>query len=126
MGQQQLLLIVLGLIIIGVAIVFGISIFRQQAITSKRDLIINENYSLGNMARNYYKKSKIMGGGGDSFTGWTVPTSMQTNANGTHSAIVSSDSVIIIGTGNEVITGTDSVKAETIVNSNSMRTIIIN
>ena len=126
MGQQQLLLIVLGLIIVAVAIAFSISLFRQAAIDSKRDLIMNENTSLGNLAIQYYKKAKGMGGGGSSFIGWSLPANMQLTASGTHEATIYSDSVVIIGTGNEVVTGTDSVKARTTVFPNSMTTVVIN
>ena len=126
MGQQQLLLIVLGIIIIGIAIAISLSLFRTWAINSKRDLIINENNSLADLAIKYYKTAKGMGGGGNSFLGWSVPSQMQTTATGTHIAEIYSDSVVIIGTGNEVVTGTDSVKANTTATANSVNTIIIN
>ncbi len=42
MGQQQLLLIVLGVIIVGIAVILGIVLFRQNSIDQKRDLLINE------------------------------------------------------------------------------------
>ncbi len=126
MGQQQLLLIVLGLIIVAVAIAFSISLFRQAAINSKRDLIINENNNLADMAMKYYQKSKSLGGGGYSFMGWSIPSNMSLTASGTHQATVYSDSVVIIGTGNEVVTGTDSVKARTTVFPDSIYTDIIN
>ena len=127
MGQQQLLLIVLGLIIIGIAIVIGLSIFRAWSINSKRDLIINENHSLADLAFKYYRLPTAMGGGGNSFIGWSIPGQMLTTATGTHHlAEVYSDSVIIIGTGNEVVTGNDSIKVQTTVTSNSINTKVIN
>ena len=42
MGQQQLLLIVLGAIIVGIAIITAIVLFRSSAVENKRDLIFNE------------------------------------------------------------------------------------
>jgi len=45
MGQQQLLLIVLGTIIVGVAVIVGINMFTTGAINSERDgkvLQVNE------------------------------------------------------------------------------------
>ena len=47
MGQQQLLLIVLGVIVVGVAVAFAIGLFRGNAITTKRDMLLNES---GNIA----------------------------------------------------------------------------
>ena len=40
MGQQQLLLIVLGTIIVGVAVVVGINMFTTGAVNSERDALI--------------------------------------------------------------------------------------
>lgn len=126
MGQQQLLLIVLGVIIVGVAIIVAITLFRQNAIDSKRDLIITENNSLASMAVAYYNKAKTFGGGGKSFIGWTIPNDMSQTPSGRHSVVIYSDSVIIIGTGNEVVTGNDSVKAETSVSPYTTITKVIN
>ena len=68
MGQQQLLLIVLGVIIVGVAVVVGINLFNANAETSTQDSIVSQGTNLGAMAQQYYKKPTSMGGGGNSFT----------------------------------------------------------
>jgi hypothetical protein len=125
MGQQQLLLIVLGIIIVGVAVFVGISIFRANAIESKRNNVLNECINLAGMAQQYYLKPTSMGGGGKSFTGWSVPLSLTTTANGRFEANVFSDHAEIIGTGNEVVTGVDSVKVQTNVYADSISTIIL-
>ncbi|MFA3783777.1 hypothetical protein ABRY23_12010 [Melioribacteraceae bacterium 4301-Me] len=125
MGQQQLLLIVLGVIIVGVAIVAGINIFRASAITSKRDNVLNECINLAAMAQQYYMKPTSLGGGGKSFINWTVPAELQITANGNYKAVVYSDSIIITGTGNEVVTANDSVQVEVTVLPTSFRTKII-
>ena len=127
MGQQQLLLIVLGLIIVAIAVAISISLFRQAAIDSKRDTITNECMSLSTMAVEYYSRAKPLGGGGKSFSGWEIPSSLSTTASGHYSAKVLSDSVVTItGTGNEVVTGNDSVKVEVTVSPKSFHTTIIN
>ena len=126
MGQQQLLLIALGVIIVGVAVMISINLFRAGAIDNKTDLLINESSSLATLAMSYYKKDTMLGGGGKSFTGWTIPSQMVTTASGTFRAEVYSDSVVIIGTGNEVVTGTDSVKIKTTVLSDHFSTEKIN
>ncbi len=41
MGQQQLLLIVLGVIIVGIAVVVGINVFTASSALSKRALIFS-------------------------------------------------------------------------------------
>jgi hypothetical protein len=68
MGQQQLLLIVLGVIIVGIAVVVGINLFNANAETSTQDSIVSQGTNLGAMAQQYYKKPISMGGGGNSFT----------------------------------------------------------
>jgi hypothetical protein len=125
-GQQQLLLIVLVMIIVGIAIVFSITLFRQKAIDSKRDLLINECGNLAMDAMKYYKKPSNLGGGGNTFVGWSIPDIIITTATGNYSATIFRDSVLIIGMGNEVTNGTDSVKVQISVYQNNYTTQIIN
>jgi hypothetical protein len=132
-GQQQLLLIVLAMIIVGIAVVFSITLFRQKAIDSKRDLLINECGNLAMDAMKYYKKPSNLGGGGNSFAGWSIPEILATTATGNYSTTTGNysttifiDSVLIIGTGNEVVNGTDSVKVQVSVYQDNYKTQIIN
>lgn len=67
MGQQQLLLIVLGVIVVGIAVVVGINLFNANAETSTQDSIVSQGTNIGAMAQQYYKKPLAMGGGGTSF-----------------------------------------------------------
>jgi hypothetical protein len=74
MGQQQLLLIVLGVIIVGVAVVIGIKLFTASAYNAEIDKLTNEALSILSMAKAHYLKPVSMGGGGHKFVGWTPPT----------------------------------------------------
>ncbi len=120
------MLIVLGIIIIGIAIAVSIGIFRAHSIDEKRNLLINEGSSLATLAMSYYKKPASLGGGANSFIGWTLPNDMTTTATGSFSAQVFSDSVVITCTGNEVVTGTDSVKVKITVLADRFSTSVIN
>lgn len=126
MGQQQLLLIVLGVIVVGVAIALSITLFRANAIDRKRELLVNESHNIGSIAISYYKKPIMIGGGGQTFTGWQIPPALQSTVNGSYSAQVSANNVVITGTGTEVVTGGDSIKIETTVTGNEINSIIIN
>jgi hypothetical protein len=127
LGQQQLLMIVLAIIIVGIAIAISVQLFRSNAIESKRDLLIEETTSLATMAIQYYKKPQAMGGGGRSFAGWEIPSQMVQTFNGNFMrAVVSPAVVIITGTGSEAITDTDSIKVETRVTPDEIFTTIIN
>ena len=69
MGQQQLLLIILGVIIVGLAIAVGITMFRDNAVSTNRDAIANDLMHLAAKARHFYKRPTSLGGGGHNFTG---------------------------------------------------------
>lgn len=126
MGQQQLLLIVLGVIIVGIAVAFSMGLFRSAAIDHKRDLVMDECQNLANMALTYSRKPREFGGGGNSFTGWKVPDKLKNTVSGSYTANVQSDKVVITGTGNEVVNGTDSVKVQTTVEGNTFNSVVIN
>ncbi len=84
MGQQQLLLIVLGVIIVGIAVVVGINVFTAQSEESAKDAIVSDCTTLGAMAQQYFRKPQAMGGGSNSFLNWTIPDNLDTTANGTY------------------------------------------
>ena len=102
MGQQQLLLIVLGVIVVGIAVVVGINLFNANSVSSNRDGVVSDLNNLGAMAQQYFKKPTSMGGGGNSFVGWTIPLELDTTANGVYVASgISATGLTITGTGNE-------------------------
>ena len=85
MGQQQLLLIVLGTIIVGVAVVVGINMFTTGAINAERDALLQDVNNVASTAASYWRKPAALGGGARSFVGVSDVTSFgadSTNANG--------------------------------------------
>ena len=111
---------------IGIAIAISIQLFRQGAIDNKRDLLVNECNSLASIAIGYYKKPKEFGGGGRSFIGWQIPGSMQVTTTGNYTISSASNTELeIIGTGTEVVTGSDSLEVRTTVKADSYTTQII-
>jgi hypothetical protein len=125
LGQQQLLLIVLGVIIVGIAVLLGIFLFRQSAVDQKRDLVINEILHISEIAQQYYLKPTSLAGGGNSFTGWQIPQQFVNGANGSFTAIVSPTQVEITGTGNETVSGSDLIQVKATVTKDSVITEII-
>ena len=106
MGQQQLLLIILGVIIVGIAIAVGISMFSSGSVQANKDAIVND---MNNLAANAYQhriRPCSMGGGAGSYTGtactpanpWTVPTKLVTTENGTYARTNAAQAVTITGT----------------------------
>jgi Tfp pilus assembly protein PilE len=113
MGQQQLLLIVLGVIIVGIAVVVGINVFTAQNTNSNRDAVISDLTTIAAQAQQFYKKPAALGGGGNSFTGFSIPANMKKNANGTYTAAVTSSVLVTLtGKGTSTLTsgGTDTVE----------------
>lgn len=126
LGQQQLLLIILGIIIVGLALYMGINLFRANAIEGKRAIITNELVNLAAMAQQYYLKPSALGGGNRKFTGWTIPVELVYTAAGHYTVTVFEDSAVIIGVGNEVVTNNDSLRVRISVSRDSYRTTMVN
>lgn len=99
MGQQQLLLIVLAIILVGIAIAISTTLFDSNATSSNRDAVISDLNHLGAIAIEYYKKPKNLNGGGNKFTGWKLPAELDTTANGNYVLTVSAQSITIRGYG---------------------------
>jgi len=126
MGQQQLLLIVLGIIIVGIAIVIGINLFNANAVEAKRNNVTNELVNLAAMAQQYYMRPSALGGGNRTFNGWQIPSELRTTANGSFKIEnIDAQEITLIGTGNEVVTGNDSVKVQLVVKPQTYETTIL-
>lgn len=127
MGQQQLLLIILGVIIVGIAVVAGIFLFKFQAVENKRDVVANEAHNIATLAVQYYKKARIYGGGEYSYAGWDVPETLKNTSNGSYTrTILSPDKIEIIGVGNEFVSNGDSVKVKVTIVGTDITTQILN
>ena len=82
MGQQQLLLIILGVIIVGIAISVGISQFGAHSQGANKDGVTAALVSLGANAYQYKIRPTTLGGGGQSYVGYTVPSKLSSDDNG--------------------------------------------
>jgi len=111
MGQQQLLLIVLGVIIVGIAVVVGINVFTASSAQANRDAVIADLTNLASLAQQHYRKPEALGGGGNSFdkggpngNGWEVPPSLikTPNMSADVVATVTANSVTLVGVGTEI------------------------
>jgi Tfp pilus assembly protein PilE len=127
MGQQQLLLIVLGVIIVGIAVVVGINVFTASSSQSNRDAVIADLTNLASMAQQFYRKPSALGGGNNTFTGWTIPTNLASTGNGTYTPTVTATSVTLVGVGNQQGNdGSTNVKVTMVVGANSITSTTIN
>jgi hypothetical protein len=110
MGQQQLLLIVLGVIVVGIAVVVGINLFNANAESSTQDSIVSQCTNLGAMAQQYFKKPTSMGGGGGHFTGFentSIPQQLLTSTDATLAISSGDQTCSIVGTPTDVAYATN-------------------
>lgn len=129
MGQQQLLLIVLGVIIVGIAIVVGINLFKAYTVSSNRDALVADLDHLAFRALEYYRKPYALGGGGLSFVGFSIPAPLVSNANGSYSitSAGTASSITFRGVGVEIGNdGSSPVSVQAVVSNNSVNITILN
>jgi len=71
MGQQQLLLVILVTILVGVATVVAINVFGSSAENANRDAVRQDMLSIATAAQGWYIKPTMLAGGGNDFTNIT-------------------------------------------------------
>jgi hypothetical protein len=113
LGQTQLLLVILGVILIGLAVYIGITMFAANAEEATRNAMIHDLQNFAPHALAYYSKPIGQAGGGKSFSGLTIRTifPMVENANARYFVESASDeSCVIVGIGRVVTSEGDSVR----------------
>jgi len=129
MGQQQLLLIILGVIVVGIAVAVGITMFTDNAVSANRDAVTNDMVNLASRAQQHYRRPASMGGGEGAFDNSrggtalaviTQLTSKPTNSNGRYLiSNVAAATITLRGIGRELVNGTDSVEVTMRVTADS-------
>lgn len=71
MGQQQLLLIILVSIIVGIATIVALNVFSSSAQSANRDAVRQDVLVIASAAQGYYIRPSMMGGGNNSFNAMT-------------------------------------------------------
>lgn len=128
MGQQQLLLVILGVIIVGIAITVGITMFKANAVESSRTAIINDLGYFAMRARQMYYKPKNIGGTDRDFRGITLSmlTPLSENENGRYYIeSADKDSIVLMGVG-RIVVHRDTIRIRMVVDEAKDRIEIIN
>ncbi|HET8866413.1 MAG TPA: hypothetical protein VFM80_12010 [Gracilimonas sp.] len=68
MGQQQLLLVILVTIIVGIATVVAINVFGTSAKSANEDMVRQDMLVISSASQGYFIKPAMMGGGANTFT----------------------------------------------------------
>jgi hypothetical protein len=113
MGTQQLLMIIIAVVLVGVAVAVGISLFQANVIESSRNALIEDLLFLAGKARDYYLRTASLNGGNRSFTGVTIRmlTVRPENDNGRYFIVgTPSPTEVILGGKGKVVVGTDTIE----------------
>ena len=73
-----------AIIIVGIAIAVGLSLFSAQSVQSNRDAIINDLNNIAAQAYQYRIRPASMGGGQGSYRGFEIPSRMRANENASY------------------------------------------
>jgi len=130
MGHQQLLLIALGVIVVGIAVVVGMDQFSTSAAEANRDALILDLNFISNLARTHYNRPTDIGGGGNSFENFEIPEALVETVNGTIQKKKighNKNEIRLIGIGKEIgKNGRTSIKIEFRVTKNEIKVRIKN
>lgn len=129
MGQQQLLLLILAAVIVGVAITLGINMFAQNSAQANQEAVMQDVLTIASRAQAWYRRPVQMGGGGRSYTNMTLANLNfpGSNANGTYGLSGGgATTVTITGTGVEDGNGDGTLlEVEALITPDSVRTMTI-
>lgn len=85
MGQQQLLLLIAGVIIVGIAIVVGVQMFSAQSTESNKDGLTSGIMAINANAFEFKIRPRTLGGGLPSYINYAIPIRLQSDENGAYS-----------------------------------------
>jgi hypothetical protein len=98
MGTQQMMLIVLGVILIGIAIAVGITMFGATNLQSNKEALVEDLQNIAVDASAFKSRPTTMGGGSGSYGGYTIPAKLRTNEDGSFAPTVSAQSITFVAT----------------------------
>jgi hypothetical protein len=98
MGTQQILLVVVGLIVVGIAIAVGIAMFGASSVSTNKDSLVNDISNIAAHAKQYRTKLRAMGGGGGSYLGYLLPAQLQDLEDGSFALSIQARDIVITGT----------------------------
>ena len=98
MGTQQILLIIVGIVITAIAIAVGIAMFSASSTGANRDAMVNDINNIAANAKAYRSRLSAMGGGGNSYIGYSLPSQLATNDDAAYTLDITAPSIVITGT----------------------------
>lgn len=112
MGYQQILMVVLAVIIVGIAVSVGLTMFNEQSRNINRQSIVSDMNIFAGVANAYYKTPASFGGGEGTWDvdklgywlgfNYDPATNTTSSNNGTYTFSSSGDVLTIEGIGTEI------------------------
>jgi hypothetical protein len=96
MGQSQLLIIAVSVLIIGIALLAGTGFFQSEDVEASKKAVINDINHIAMNARRYYSRPGALAGGNQQYTGYVIPTRYRSNGNGVYSTTLINSKVLQI------------------------------
>ncbi len=131
MGNQQLLILALGVVLLAIAVAVGVTLFQDQAASSNRDELAVDLAQFGVRAQAFYRRPHALAGGEGSFGGLTMGklTSQTSTMNGTYSletdpAPQDAQEIKLIGIGTETLSDGLPVKVVMEVHPDTMLAVV--
>lgn len=112
MGQQQLILILLAIMVIGVAIAAALGLFGSNQAETNKLAIVNDLNNLRAMAYKFRIRPVTMAGGGGTYAGFTMPSKLLSNENAIYTLSVTADEITVVATSYAQSTNTITVSID--------------
>ena len=110
MGQQQLLLLVLGIVLVGLAVVGGISAFQENQRKGRRDIATAAALRYVSDMLAWREKPVALGGGGGTLIGFT-PQKAGYGVDGTCTGVRPARPYVNMGDGSKMVLATSAPSA---------------
>ncbi len=107
MGQQQLILLVLGIVIVALGIVVGLSAFDETQRRTSVDALTQDVVRIAGDAQAWRLKAPMYGGGGGAFDGISFDALGYEATSGTYTTLTGDFTLAVDGT-DLTITGVDA------------------
>jgi Tfp pilus assembly protein FimT len=127
MGNQQLLILAIGVVVLAIAVAVGITWFQDQAASSNRDELAMDMSQFAVRAQAYYRRPRTLAGGEGSFGALRMDklTSQARNLNGSYTietdpVPAAAQNIKLIGTGTECLADGRPVKVVMMVYPDSI------
>lgn len=128
MGQQQLLMVVLSMVLVGVAIVVGMTMVQVNAMEHTRATLVQDLLHFAAKARGYYWRPSYLGGAHRDFTNLLSMNLFvwNTNENGRYYIESASQDELVLGGVGNLVVGGDSVRVRLRINERTSRIEYLN